>query len=171
MALPTFTDGNVVTAAQLNAVLPIAAVKPSDQAVTSSTTLVNDSALLVAVAASATYEVNLFLTYTATGSSSTGGIKVAWTAPSGAVLNWVPYLNGNSDGVQQLATVWTTGGTLATVNPGSGTGASMVAAHVYGVLIMGVNAGSLQLQWAQNTSNASATTVKAGSALIVRQIA
>ncbi|NJP75705.1 hypothetical protein HCJ99_34060 [Streptomyces sp. C1-2] len=40
-----------------------------------------------------------------------------------------------------------------------------------GTLVVGSTAGTLALAWAQNTSNASATTLKAGSRLELTRIA
>ena len=54
----------------------------------------------------------------------------------------------------------------STVQAMGGNGATTpLGALVSGTVITGATAGNLQLQWAQNTSNATAASVLAGSAL------
>jgi hypothetical protein len=131
--------------------------KSSDQTVTSSTTLVNDSQLKFAVAANETYIFETWLyTFAADG---TPDIKVTFTGPSGSTVLW------SSSQVIFNAAAATT---LTSVNPG-GTSADLFvdannrAIQLYGTILNGATAGDVQLQWAQNTSSANGTSVKAGS--------
>jgi hypothetical protein len=133
--------------------------KSSDQTVTSSTTLVNDSQLKFAVAANETYIFQAWLyTYAADG---TPDIKVTFTGPSGSTVLW------SSSQVIFNAAAATT---LTSVNPG-GTSADLFvdannrAIQLYGTILNGATAGDVQLQWAQNTSSANGTSVKAGSSI------
>jgi hypothetical protein len=48
---------------------------------------------------------------------------------------------------------------------------TLMAAELSFTLVTSSTAGNLQLQWAQNTSNATATTVKAGSVLTALRLA
>lgn len=133
--------------------------KSSDQTVTSSTTLVNDSQLKFAVAANETYIFQAWLyTYAADG---TPDIKVTFTGPSGSTVLW------SSSQVIFNAAAATT---LTSVNTG-GTSADLFvdannrAIQLYGTILNGATAGDVQLQWAQNTSSANGTSVKAGSSI------
>ena len=56
MAIPVWVPGQILTSSDVNNWLaPNVAVKASDQSVASSTTLVNDTALVLNLAANATY--------------------------------------------------------------------------------------------------------------------
>ncbi len=133
--------------------------KSADQSVTSSTTLVNDTHLKFAVAANETYIFQLWLfTYAADG---TPDIKVTCAGPAGSTVLW------SSSQVIFNAAAATT---LTSVNT-SGVSADLFvdannrAIQLYGTIANGATAGDLQFQWAQNTSSANSTTVKAGSSI------
>lgn len=133
--------------------------KSSDQTVTSSTTLVNDSQLLFAVEASATYIFQAWLyTYAADG---TPDIKVTFTGPAGSTVLW-----------SSSQVIFNAGGTttLTVVSPGATTAdlfvdSNLRAIQLYGTILNSSTAGNLQFQWAQNTSSANGTSVKAGSSI------
>ena len=133
--------------------------KSADQTVTSSTTLVNDSQLKFAVAANETWIFQAWLyTYAADG---TPDIKVTFTGPSGSTVFW------SSSQVIFNAAAATT---LTVVAPGATTGdlfvdSNLRAIQLYGTILNGGTAGDVQLQWAQNTSSANGTSVKAGSSI------
>jgi hypothetical protein len=136
--------------------------KSADQSVTSSTTIINDTHLKFAVAANETYIFQIWLyTYAADG---TPDIKLTCAGPSGSTVLWsssqVIYL---SDGTPTLTSVQTSGAT-------GGASSLFVDANnraimLYGTISNGATAGDLQFQWAQNTSSANSTTVKAGSSI------
>ena len=133
--------------------------KSSDQTVTSSTTLVNDSQLKFAVAASETYIFQAWLyTYAADG---TPDIKVTFTGPAGSTVFW-----------SSSQVIFNAGGstTLTVVAPGATTAdlfvdSNLRAIQLYGTILNSSTAGDLQFQWAQNTSSANGTSVKAGSSI------
>jgi len=139
--------------------------KSSDQTVTSSTTLVNDSQLKFAVAASETYIFQAWLyTYAADG---TPDIKVTFTGPAGSTVLW-----------SSSQVIFNAGGatTLTVVSPGATTAdlfvdANLRAIQLYGTILNGGTAGDLQFQFAQNTSSANGTSVKAGSSLFGIKVA
>jgi hypothetical protein len=131
--------------------------KSSNQSVTSSTTLVNDSQLKFAVEANTTYIFNIWLwVYAADG---TPDIKLTVTGPSGSTIAYSPSTYyATADGTTALGTV----------NVGGGTFSAFVDANernqlYFGSISNGATAGDLQFQWAQNTSSGTSTTVKAGS--------
>ena len=133
--------------------------KSSDQTVTSSTTLVNDSQLKFAVAANETYIFQAWLyTYAADG---TPDIKVTFTGPSGSTVLWSSsQVIFNAGGATTL-TVVSAGGTAADLFVDS----NFRAIQLYGTILNSSTAGDLQFQFAQNTSSANGTSVKAGSSI------
>jgi len=167
---PEVLAGNRITAQLLDSMLPDIVIKPANETVTSSTTLQNDDDLFVSVEANAQYDV--FLTVFHDSEATSGDIKFSWTGPSGATMNWgvhTPTLTTTSSTtvpdtnmqVRLINEVVETGGA-------DNTGTTMFAS---GSLTTSSTAGTLQLQWAQQTSNATASTVRAGSKLHVRRVA
>lgn len=137
--------------------------KGADQQVASSTALQNDDALLAALAANETLK---FLLACAFSGSSGGDINFAFTVPAGAAIRWGPI-----SGVQftaGAAVLWPDDITAsgATMN----WGASASGDRRFGLIgeaINGATPGNLQFQWAQNTSNATPTIVRANSFLLL----
>lgn len=159
--------GDVPTADQLNKTIVI--TKASSQIVSNSTTLVNDAEITSAVSANSTYSFQIVMLWT---SNSTADIKWTLTFPTGAVCNWgavrldttTAGLTGSGDfGAYAPAT---SGSSLITAG---GTGLAQISVS-YGSLIVGSTAGSLTLQWAQNTAAVVNTTIYAGTwMLLTRQ--
>lgn len=161
-ALGQVAAGSRVTAAMLRAVAPNAAYKGSAQGVTSSTALVNDSALFVPVLANAIYLFETVIQYVG-GTQNSSDLKMMWSAPAGSVLAWSPtYLNTSGVLVAGIAN-----GISATLIAGTSGNRTITG---FGSLAVGSTAGNLQLEWAQNTSNATATQVIAGSLLALWQV-
>lgn len=164
----TFSPG-ILTAAALNAafaaVTPLYVEKAANESVTSNTALQDDDHLVLAVAASTKYKIELPLFYNA---SASGNLKVAFTFPAGASL----LVRGNG---------YLVGGTFTSnlnyINASSGVttlsyaGGSAPSVLLVGILTVGATAGNLRLQWAQDTSNASPTTIIAGSSMEARKVA
>jgi hypothetical protein len=165
-AMPTLSAGQDPTAAQWQTLLPIKAVKSIDETVNNSATLQNDDALVLAVNSTATYEVSGIIRY---NSGTTPDIKFAWTAPASATFFWECIgLDTGASGVtgtvsRQALAIGDTVGIGGTGND--------LAASIKGILTVASTAGNLQLQWAQNTANASNTIVRANSYIVARQIA
>lgn len=157
--------GSRILASQIVNVAPLAAYKSVDQSVTSSTTLVNDNTLFIPVLASATYDFKLFLNYEGS-TQGASDLKFAWTGPTGFGMQY--QLNGI-----QTTGAWTSGflrgisgGTLGTNGAGNKFAATMI-----GTVTTSTTPGTLQFQWAQNTSSGTATIVHATSDLAAWQIA
>ena len=136
--------------------------KTADEIVNNSTTLQNDDALLAALVAN---EVVAFQCAIHLTSGVTPDIKVAFTVPSGATLRWG--MTGNADPSTNQTSVGATGTGIL----GHAAGVTLPG-HLLlsGTVVNGANAGNLQLQWAQNTADASDTTVLANSWLRVDRI-
>lgn len=150
---------------------PIYVVKSIDEALPSSLTVQNDDELLAAVQASATYEVELRLIYTAHGGAGTGQIKIQWSAPASATFDYSvigPNIDTVPPGAMDVRT-WS----LASSPAVYGAGGAAVPTHLLmsGTLITSASAGTLQFQWAQANVDAIATTVKAKSRLRLQRTA
>lgn len=148
--------------------------KTVDEPLTSSTTLQNDDALVLAVAANATYLFRVWLLAT-DATDATGDIKFGFTFPASAVCHFSgkgPHslmASGGAfgDGEYIGRNTATSGSTVATY----GLSSSVIGIELTGMLIVGANAGNLQLQWAQAASDANATTVQAGSFMTLDRVA
>jgi hypothetical protein len=137
-------------------------------AVNNSTVLVNDGVLTLPVLANAIYQMELFLIY---NSNATADFKIAFTAPAGAAMTWgqlgldTAVAGAGSVAGDVRAGVTTIAGNL----PYGGAGADACGIAV-GVLVMAGTAGTLTVQFAQNTANVSNTTIQAGSALWLKPV-
>lgn len=160
---PPITAGTALTSVLLKAMLGQSAIKGSSQSVTSSTTLVNDAALVLALPANSTWKFTLDLLYQA---NTTANLKFGWTVPSGCTL--AAGVNfADTTLVARLGQM-----NQSTVQPVGGNGATTpLSALVSGTIVVSSTAGNLQLQWAQNTSNATAASVLAGSDLTATRFA
>ena len=154
MTTPLFTAGSRILAATLDQIAPLSAVKTSDESVTSSTALQNDNQLYVPLAANAYYAFECYLDYEG-GTLGSSDIQWGWSFPAGLTMRY-QVVGGNITG----ATTYI--GTSVVV--GSTNGAGTLRAQVMkGSVFVGSTAGTLQLQWAQNTSSGTATIVHAQS--------
>ena len=119
--------------------------KGTDQVVTSSTSLQDDTVLTFPVAANSTYIADLWLLWTGTG---TGGFKWGLLGPAG------------SKGFD--TNLGTTGQDLTDANNfGNSTSNANGMYHVT-FIVNTVDAGTLTIKWAQNTANGT-TTLKSYS--------
>lgn len=165
MGIPTWVTGQVLTASDVDTwFVPLSSVKGSDQTVTSSTALVNDTALVLAAAANATYKFDCLVIYTgATG----GDIQWTWAVPSGATLLYQCLHNeGGGTGLNNSHLVNTAG--FTGLGAASG-GTTNIGLGMTGTFQTSSTAGNLQLRWAQNASNATPTTVRALSSIMLRR--
>ncbi len=168
----TWTDGELVTAAIMNPHIRdnllvagphLIARKTADETVASSTTLQDDNHLLLTVAANEVWQVEYQLRVIAL--TAAVGIKLAWTFPTSGEVN----MGTTYEDTTNIASSFTV---HATTSPSGvmALGVANVSSDVNPITINGFyvgggTAGTLTLQWAQNTSNATATTLKANSTL------
>lgn len=135
----------------------------ADFPVTSSVTLVNVTGLTVNVAAGRTYsfEAELFVT-----DAAAGGVQaaIAGTATATAIqyTGWTVADNAIKGKTNATALGTAVGSTLTTETAG-------IVTRISGVITVNA-AGTLTVQMAQNTSNATATTAKRGSKFIVHDM-
>jgi hypothetical protein len=146
--------------------------KSANQNRTNNNTLINDTELLLPVAANAVYEFTGHIIFQASGAAAVSGYKATFAVPAAATLDWVWHGKIDTDGTQTAITIWQNALTAGvTINSGgAGIGTPLVA-KPSGLLVTGANAGNLQFQFAQATANATASVTNAGSFLILRRIA
>jgi hypothetical protein len=161
MPYPVWAAGQRVTAALLTAMQPIEAVKSTATPRASNTVLTADPHLTLAVAANAAYDLSGFIAYD--GQYNAGNLLLDWTLPAGARMLWSA--NGPAvGGTAAFASNTVLAGTGNPLSAGTyGTGGSYTALNPRGRLVTGASAGSITLTWAQVTSNAMATTLRADS--------
>lgn len=147
--------------------------KTADESVTSSTTLQNDNELLLAASANCTYTFRVWIMAT-DATDANGDIKFGFTFPTGATCHFSgkgPHSllasGAFGDGEYIARNTATSGSSVATY----GLTTSVIGIELTGLLIVGGTAGNLQLQWAQNSSDANATTVQAGSFMTLERVA
>lgn len=167
----TFSAGQVITADLLNAPLQTTVIKGALTTVTSNVTLANDSELFVDLATGRTYEITAVIL---AGGPAAADVKIAWTNTGtmvqlGARVSLAPGLGVVA--VTGAATVRIDGGNLLTTAVPYGTDGVGIG-HIQEKFIVSVtSAGRLTLQWAQNTSTASATTIYHTSFITAKPIA
>ena len=133
--------------------------KPADETTTNDNTINNDSNLLVSLDANSHYyfEVNAGAVWGA------GFIQIDMNGPAGYTRLYYSMeikLSGIVP-VTQPTTIY-----AAAISTAAGSGGNI---SIRGT-VLNVNAGTLNFRWAQNVSNAAATTVRAGSTLLLRRI-
>ena len=139
---------------------PTSVIKQSDESVTSSITLQNDDELLVALDANTFYTFEALLGYTG---AAAGDLKVAFTVPAGAAILVQGWGFDTPFAVTPVLTAANGSGTA--LNFGCNGTTVPVSAKIQGAITTAATAGNLQLQFAQVSSNGTATTMKAGSRL------
>ncbi len=151
-----------------NSYQPVIIVKPSDQALSSSTTLANDTAISVALVAPATYTLDCLLFSDATTTGSMGekiGFFFTGTYATSAVSG-----RASIDGVHTVlnarpatASPLFLAANISTTNPND-------SIQLYGFLVT-ATPGNFSLQWSQNASTAAALTMRRGSRCTITRTA
>lgn len=130
--------------------------KTADETVNNSNTLQNDDHLFVAVAANAVYDWKLVLHY---NSGTTPDLKIGWTVPTSTTMVWGGVIIDTSGAITVAAAL-----TQSSVQAIGGTGSNAFQVFT-GTVVTSTTAGTLQMQWAQNTTNLSDSKILAGSEL------
>ncbi|MDW8272569.1 MAG: hypothetical protein RML15_09205, partial [Bacteroidota bacterium] len=136
--------------------------KTSNQSVTNSTTYQNDNALFYSATANQVFEFEAYMFI----SGGSGGIKIRVTIPSGASMKLYAELKKDDQHhwVYNKLTSSTDEVSWNDINNSYG------YARIVGIIQMGSSGGNVQVQWAQNSSNATATTVESGSYLKITPV-
>jgi len=133
-------------------------VKTIDEVRDTDTTLRDDSELFFTPTINNIYHIMVIIDYR---SASNADWKYVVTVPSGATAKkWVGNWNPDTD---RFADTWTD------VSPTvDGVGVAIDSwVQMMGILVMGSTAGDFNFQWGQVTSQATDTTVMAGSLMLV----
>jgi len=168
---PTIYAGQRITGLLLQSMVPdvIRKTVATDRA--STTTLADDPDLTTQLEANAVYYVEMELWYAASTLSS--GIKTAWTVPSGvtgnrSALGMASTVSDTTPagvgrwGVHNYTTAVFYGDRQSTTN--------LILARETSVVTVGSTAGTLALQWAQDTSDATSCRMGVGSLMRVTRI-
>jgi len=146
------------------------AYKTANETVTSSTTLQNDDALTLTLDANSVYRIYMCLLMAGV---TAGEIKTSWTVPASAT-GFKNCMGPGSDSTSRDAGATTTmrygvHTFTTTVNYGMNDAANFVHAVEQG-LVTTTTGGTFVLQWAQQASSGTASTIAAGSFLIAEKI-
>lgn len=143
--------------------------KTATESRTSTTTFANDTDLVVAVAASTTYELNAMIVY---DGPAAGDFKFSFQCPAGAVLLASFVASGQSVALTVDVSVAQMTRVIENGNNAAGTdGSNSLTMQIQGLLRVAGTAGNLQFQWAQLASNATATRVLLDSFITLRKVA
>lgn len=171
--LATYLAGSIFTAASANLLSGVQVkTKQSDNSLpNNTTTFTSDGELILPVLASSRYALICCLQY---DSSATADIAIDFLVPSGSSGNYAPF------GLDVGVGAGVSSGTIVTIASAIAGGAAAVGGTNVGTrqlmipignIVTGPTAGNVQLQFAQRVSDASTTTLRAGSwmALLLSQ--
>lgn len=173
MTLPILAAGHKVLSSEWDTILsytaPSIIQKPSDESLSSTTTLQDDDHLILPVLANASYFMQAQILY---HGGTAGGLKLGWSGPSGATLLWTIGGAAFGSGANAPNTYFGANGLGGSDILGTdGVGGIDMFATPHGTLVTSSTPGSLTLRWAQGVSDSATTTVKAGSVLMLQRIA
>lgn len=135
--------------------------KTADESVASSTTLQNDDVLLFPIAANREWIAEFHLT--AGDAISTTGIKLSVAVPAGATLRFAFAIMGDKGESHGNTSTATATPIIAIITDFTNTGSVIIKGQVW--VLNSTTAGNVTLQWAQNTSSATALKIHKGSFL------
>jgi len=161
---PVINAGTTPAIGVLNQMIPQRAVKSASTSRTSTTTLTADPDLTVPVDANAAYDVEISLPYNG-AATGTGDIKFSFSVPSGASITGGFEGIANPLGVAILTVA--TGSTLFSASNGTG---NPLWCKISCTLFTSGTSGNLVLNWAQNTSSGTATTLLAGAKMSAARV-
>lgn len=142
----------------------VTALKADDTSRTTDATPTEDPDLQLAVAANATYALDGYLNFEG-GTQGASDLQIALHSVGSLRYECI---HNDSSGAIGVGISYAGGATVVLGTNGAG---SLRAASIRGTVINASGAGTLFLSWAQNTSNATATILHAGSWLSLRRIA
>lgn len=158
--------GSKIPAASLLAMEPQNAVKGGATSITSSTTLTDDPDLQFTVPGAGTYLFNGWLNYNG-GAIGTSDLKLTIAYTGTTSFNVWGVHGISTAATNQLGAAGNAFGSSSAIGTSGG---AAFTAYVSGSAFV-LTAGTLKLQWAQNTSNATATTLRQGCWMQLWQIA
>ncbi len=167
MAKPVWAYNDIPTATQFNEWLTNInfARKSATESVSNSLTLQDDNELLVPIEANAIYLMDSIILYDGPANAD---LKILFRTPTGGSMS------GAATGL--LDTASTAGNTVTIPITGNSSnsfgtlGSGTQALICHGMVFTSGTAGNLQVEWSQNTSQASATRVISGSWINLRRV-
>ncbi len=181
-AYPTFLAGQRITASLLSSAQAITARKTADTSRSAFTTQTADPHMTANVSANAVYTFSGWLSY---DGATAADIIIGFSSPSGTAGLWVGHGGGitvtsatGGGGTQQdVVSTWGYNVRLETTSINAtrtygclGVGTPM-SVMLNGTVRIGSTAGTFALTWAQNASNATATSVYTDSWIALQRIA
>lgn len=165
---PVIAVGDLVTADLLGSMLPDWYYKSVTTTRASTTVLADDPDLVIpSVPSSGTFLIEFYVKYGTVAGGGTAGIKTAWNVPAGTSVNRQVMGSGSTAtdaNADNVTSRWGVHGFTTAIQYGTrGAVVNQQWAYEWAVVIMGGTAGNIALQWAQNTSNVTGSTVNSGS--------
>lgn len=144
--------------------------KAADKSITASTALENDDHLFLAVAANSTYIVDLMVFV---DGASTGDFRCGFTVPAGSTYAWGQLALINTAAAVSGSVILSAfnEGTVSGGPTGTVAAGTKVGYRMRGLLRTAGTAGTLQMKWAQGTSDPTATTVFTDSFITAQKVA
>ena len=168
VAVSTDDSGNTATSSELSFTTLSASVlfahKTQDQATSTQAILFVDDDLIVTLDANSSYVITAAITASSTATQP--DIKMSFNAPPGASM---ALTFGSFDGTNKVAGsgLFSSNSTEVMIDlPSTG----LVVMHIDGVITTGSTAGTVEFEWAQNTSHATEVKVFKGSYLRAEKI-
>jgi hypothetical protein len=168
VALKTFVTGEVLTASDTNVYLKntLYAEKTATETVTSSTAFQDDDHMTVSVAANSVYELTFQFIY----DGATGGdLKYQFVGPAGATASLSVNRLQTAAASSVDDAIDTMGISTAQVVGALGAG-TFCTSFGRGLVRVSSTAGTFKVQWAQNTSSGTATSLFADSYICLRRV-
>lgn len=167
---PTFLAGQRLTASLLTSAQSQVVRKTADESRTATTTFADDTHLVFAAEASAVYTMWGWIKYFA---DPTPDLKIQMAVPTGCLGEWAWIMPGSGTLASGTAgySVRTETNDVNVGRAGYGTSDSQHNTPISGLFRMSSTAGNISLQWAQNSSSATATILYTDSWLMFQRIA
>ena len=164
------SNGNITTTQTLTSTKPMRLL--ADISVANTTTLADITGLSFAIGANEIWALDIVLL---TVAGSVGDMKFGWTYPASCTMRWgnrgdAADNAGNDPTGAAMPTSHNWDGPITWTPAFSGHGADIVPRNLYALVTNGANAGTLQLQFSQLASDATATYVKADSYIIATKV-
>jgi len=145
---------------------PLTAMKTTTKSATSSTTLSDDTELVLPVLASTRYLIELYVIYSG---ALAADAKLGLTVPAGATYQITPFAQTSTSSATAGSLETAVSTTTVTLGIGVVT-PQLHSANVVGSLVVGGTAGTCAVSWAQLVSNATASVLGIGSSLCLTRV-
>lgn len=159
------TAGSLATSAFVNSLAPQGVVKPTDESVTSSTTLQSDNDLYAPLNAGS-FAFLLMVAYEG-GTQGSSDLKIGFSVPASTTSFRASPTYSDTSGTAHVGNSLTSSSTIAAGTSGAG---NLHTLSITGAVVLTTGGQNLTVQWAQNTSSSTSTIVHSGSSLILWQL-